>query len=174
MTSLATRTTPAGAVLDVPLFARALHGETVEGEYRVATIDGQTWWLQWSEAPLRDNEGSIQGAVAWVQDLTPYERVAGAVPQATPIADAHAECRELVATLSHDLKNPLTRIKGQAQLQDEAAAFERLPGTADCAGGVRSRTGAAPAVALRVPAAAETRPQCGCVTPRRCRTVHVL
>ena len=32
------------------------------------------------------------------------------------VADTHAECRESVALISHDLKNPLTRIKGLTQL----------------------------------------------------------
>jgi signal transduction histidine kinase len=117
MTLLATRDVPDGAVLDASLFARALHGETVDAKYRVATIDGQAWWLQWSEAPLRDAEGVIQGAVVWIQDLTPYQRsMAGVVPRLTPVADTHAARRETVAALSHDLKNPLTRIKGLAQL----------------------------------------------------------
>jgi signal transduction histidine kinase len=117
MTMLATRSAPAGAVLDGSLFARALHGESVDAEYRVATIDGETRWLQYSEAPLRDAEGVIQGAVVWLQNPTPDPRsIAGVVPQETDGADVHAECRETVAVLAHDLKNPLTRIKGLAQL----------------------------------------------------------
>src|SRR5690242_4370524 len=40
MTLLATRSVPAVAVLDASLFARALHGESVDAESRVATIDG--------------------------------------------------------------------------------------------------------------------------------------
>jgi signal transduction histidine kinase len=126
MLGLATRSAPAGAVLDRPLFARALRGETVEAEYRVTTIDGQAWWLQWSEAPLRDAEGTIQGAVVWVQHLTPYQQDGvGVVPQPTAVVDAHAECRESVALIAHDLKNPLTRIKGLTQLLQRRLANGR-------------------------------------------------
>jgi PAS domain-containing protein len=56
------------------LFARALQGERVEAEYRGTTSDSQTWWIRWSEAPLRDAAGSIQGAVAWVQEVTRYQQ----------------------------------------------------------------------------------------------------
>jgi signal transduction histidine kinase len=47
---------------------------------------------------------------------TDQQQVAGVAPLPMPVADAHAECRESLATISHDLKNPLTRIKGVAQL----------------------------------------------------------
>jgi signal transduction histidine kinase len=39
-----------------------------------------------------------------------------ATRSAPVLADAHDECRESVALISHDLKNPLTRIKGVTQL----------------------------------------------------------
>jgi signal transduction histidine kinase len=114
---LATRSAPAAAARDAPPLARALHGETVDAERRVATVDGQAPWLQWSEASLREAQGFIQGAVVRVPDLTSEQRsLAGVVPLPTAVADVHAECREAVAALSHDLKNPLTRIKGLAQL----------------------------------------------------------
>jgi PAS domain S-box-containing protein len=108
------------------LFTRALQGETVEAEYRVTSSDHQEWWIRWSEAPLRDASGAIQGVVAWAQKVTPYQQhVAGAAPPPVPVADAHAECRESLATISHDLKNPLTRIKGVAQLLQRRLANGR-------------------------------------------------
>jgi signal transduction histidine kinase len=39
--------------------------------------------------------------------------------------DPHAECREALAIISHDLKNPLTRIKGMAQLLQRRLATGR-------------------------------------------------
>jgi signal transduction histidine kinase len=126
MTMLATKSPPADAVLGTPLFARALRGETVEAEYRPMIIDGRAWWLRWSEAPRRDAGCRVQGAVAWVQDLTALEPdAAGAVPLPTAHADAHAECRQSVAIISHDLKNPLTRIKGVTQLLQRRLANGR-------------------------------------------------
>jgi signal transduction histidine kinase len=50
---------------------------------------------------------------------------AGAVPLPMPVADAHAECRESLATISHDLKNPLMRIKGVVQLLQRRLANGR-------------------------------------------------
>src|SRR3954462_4745863 len=56
---------------------------------------------------------------------TDQQPVAGVAPLPTPVADAHAACRESLATISHDLKNPLTRIKGVAQLLQRRLADGR-------------------------------------------------
>ncbi|HLH21916.1 MAG TPA: PAS domain-containing sensor histidine kinase [Chloroflexota bacterium] len=106
-------------------FARALRGEPVEAEPRVASRDGRTWRVRWSEAPLRDDRGVIRGVVAWAQAVSPDEWGGAAVEPLSATGDAHAECRESVATLSHDLKNPLTRIKGLAQLLQRRLASGR-------------------------------------------------
>jgi signal transduction histidine kinase len=56
-------------------------------------------------------------AVAGIQDLTPYQSHVVAVPPLpADVTDAHTECRQSVAIISHDLKNPLTRIRGLTQL----------------------------------------------------------
>ena len=56
-----------------------------------------------SSAPLRDQSGSIVGAVAAYQDLTGLKRLEQAR-------------EEFLGAAAHDLKTPLTAIQGQAQL----------------------------------------------------------
>src|SRR3954451_21040131 len=52
---------------------------------------------------------------------TDQQQMAGVAPLPMPVA----ECRESLAAISHDLKNPLTRIKGVAQLLQRRLADGR-------------------------------------------------
>src|SRR5579884_3101983 len=56
-----------------------------------------------SAAPLRDQNGAIVGGVSVFQDIS-------------QLKDLEQQKDDLLATISHDLKNPLATIKGQAQL----------------------------------------------------------
>jgi signal transduction histidine kinase len=66
-----------------------------------------------SSAPLRDADGGIGGGVLVFQDIT-------------AIKDLERQKDEFLATVSHDLKNPLAGIKGWVQLLNRRAAA-RLP-----------------------------------------------
>lgn len=83
---------------------RIMRGETVRGEVLVVhTPDGRTIWMAFSGAPIRTEEGEIQGLAAVATDITELHRL-------------QQQQEDLVRMVSHDLRGPLTAVQGQAQL----------------------------------------------------------
>lgn len=98
--------------------ARAIRmGEAVQGEQVLVKngSDGRELPLLLNAAALRDETGSVIGGVAAFQDIT-------------AIRELERSREELLSSISHDLKTPLTSIKGFAQLLRRRA--ERTPGDA--------------------------------------------
>ncbi|MBI2953868.1 MAG: PAS domain S-box protein [Chloroflexi bacterium] len=84
---------------------RALRGETVRG-ILVAIHPprtGKTLWLSVSSAPIRAPDGRLMGAVVVSTDIT-------------EVHELQEWLQDLIRTVSHDLRNPLMVIQGQAQL----------------------------------------------------------
>jgi PAS domain S-box-containing protein len=106
-------------------FAQALAGHSVAAPDRPYHVPetGHTGMFEARYAPLRDNSGAIVGGLGIIRDVTERhraeaERLELAREQA---ARAHAEVllqerEHMLTTVSHDLKAPLTTIRGQAQL----------------------------------------------------------
>ncbi|MHB0869419.1 MAG: sensor histidine kinase [Chloroflexota bacterium] len=83
---------------------RALRGETTRGV--VAVIHpptGKTLWVSVSAAPICSADGRILGAVLTFTDIT-------------AIHDLQEQREDFARMISHDLRNPLTPIMGQASL----------------------------------------------------------
>lgn len=88
---------------DVPI-ARSLRGEEVRGELlRYARADGKRFDLLTNSSPLRDASGAIVGAIAAYEDVT-------------AMSEAQRERTAFFAMASHELKTPVTAIRGQIQL----------------------------------------------------------
>jgi len=88
---------------DAPV-ALALRGETVQGSVVVVHLpDGSSFWLSVSAAPIRSPSGEMLGAVATFTDVTELHRL-------------QEERQDIVRMVSHDLRNPLTAVQGQAQI----------------------------------------------------------
>ncbi len=101
---------------DLPV-AAALRGETrVAQELRIETEAGQDRVVACSAAPLSDARGRIYGAVSIFRDMT-------------QIHQAQQEKDNFVSVVSHELKTPITSIKGYAQMllrrAEEAGSDER-------------------------------------------------
>ncbi|MCL6432110.1 MAG: PAS domain S-box protein, partial [Anaerolineae bacterium] len=90
-------------VEDIPL-VRALRGETVRSEVLVLhPPDGRTLWVSSSAAPVCDPDGRLIGAVATFTDITAMRQL-------------QEQREDLLRAVSHDLRNPLAAIQGQAEL----------------------------------------------------------
>lgn len=104
--------------------ARALAGEASIADIHYRRGDGSLIWLGVSGAPLRDAAGTITGGVIIFFDVDAQKRARD--EQATLLrneqaarAEAEGAVRErdaLIASITHDLKNPLTVIRGQVDM----------------------------------------------------------
>lgn len=93
----------------------ALRGETVTGVQMVLHPEGgATYWVSASAAPIRVN-GSLLGVVSTFADVT-------------KLHELQEQRDDLIRTVSHDLRTPLTVIQGQAQMAEKM--FE-VPGQED-------------------------------------------
>lgn len=98
---------------EVPL-ARARRGQSVRDHVVVTRRpDGVVKHLRCNASPLRGADGSVQGAVVVVSDIT-TERVA--MLQQDVLRD------RLVATVTHELRTPLTTLLGHTELLDAMRA----------------------------------------------------
>ncbi len=103
--------------------SKALHGETSRGIVIVAkNSDGQRRWLSVSAAPLWSAVGKVAGAVETFTDVTELHML-------------QEQQRDILRAVSHDLRNPLTSVLGQAQLlqrtMTKAGLDSRLVGSAE-------------------------------------------
>jgi PAS domain S-box-containing protein len=101
--------TPAGERLTMDNLpaVRAARGETVVGETLVFRHkDGTEAWISVAAAPVRMHDGRIIGVVATYTDITELYRL-------------QEQQRMLIHLISHDLRAPLTIIKGHVQLLEE-------------------------------------------------------
>lgn len=100
--------------------SRVLAGQHNVVEYRIVRpSDGLTRWIRDTGFPIRDDNGRVQYAAGIAQDITGPKL-------------AEAEREAFVAAAAHDLKTPLTSLRGQAQLllrrsrREHAISTERL------------------------------------------------
>jgi PAS domain S-box-containing protein len=106
-------------------FLDALAGTTVAAPDRRYAVPetGRAGFFEGHFAPLRDEAGTVVGGLAIVCDVTERKRAeeerAQLMREQSARAEAEAALRErdqVLATVSHDLKLPLTAIRGQADL----------------------------------------------------------
>jgi PAS domain S-box-containing protein len=90
---------------EIPLYRALYEGEVVHGEQMVVThpATGEDTVIFVDGAPLRNPDGTISGAVVLFQDIT-------------RLKEAERSREEFLAMLSHDLRSPITSIKGMAQI----------------------------------------------------------
>ena len=98
-----------------PLARVLATGETVRAEEIVISVpDGRSVTTLINATPILSEEGAIETVVVTLQDLTPLEEI-------------ERQRAKFLGTVSHELRAPLTSIKGSA------AALLRSPSTLDAA-----------------------------------------
>ena len=89
---------------DLPLQRALLHGERVVAEeLNLVFPDGRTIPALVNAAPVTDADGRVTTAIAVIQDIS-------------PIAEMEKLRNEFLGMVSHELKTPLTAIKGSAAM----------------------------------------------------------
>jgi PAS domain S-box-containing protein len=94
-----------------PVARSLMNGEVIRGEeIPIELGDGSLGHISVNSTPIRDNQGSITAAMATVVDISEHQKVLHRLME-------EQELRErFVATLTHDLRTPLTAAKISAQL----------------------------------------------------------
>ncbi|HRK20260.1 MAG TPA: ATP-binding protein [Fimbriimonadaceae bacterium] len=115
------RLAPSGLATELEsLLDRALDGQRAEG--RAQSNDGsRTWNMVASPMP----EG---GAALAIQDITLSERIQHELAEARRLA----EIGQMTATIAHEIRNPLTGIRGAAQMVRELGGEAEEFGTMIC------------------------------------------
>ena len=104
------------AMTEWPLQRSVVRGEVVRGEQLLVrhARDGHDVPILVNSVPLHDVTGTITGGAVVFQDIT-------------TIRDFERARDDLLASVSHDLKNPLTAIQGLAELSRKQAARGSTP-----------------------------------------------
>ncbi len=91
--------------------------EPVDREYVEQTTlkldrkDGRSMWAMMSTSPVVDKDGQCAGALGLIADIT-------------HLHELQEQREDMLRTVSHDLRNPLTAIQGQAQMVGRLLARE--------------------------------------------------
>jgi PAS domain S-box-containing protein len=93
-----------------PHFDRALAGEIVEYEREVEYAGLGRRWIRAACVPTRDNDGTIDGWVVVVNDLTEHRLLELAQTARDAADDANRTKGRFLSTASHDLRQPLQTI----------------------------------------------------------------
>lgn len=95
---------------------RALQGETVQGEVLALHFpDGTVRWVAASAAPVRIGAGEVIGAVLTMSDIT-------------PLRELQQRQDDLLHIISHDLRVPLTVIRGHMELIEDELRQRKVDG----------------------------------------------
>ncbi len=90
--------------------------KTVPAQFRICCPDGRALWIESDRVPELDAQGNAVALVGTHRDITGEVTTRA---QTRALADAELVARtraELLATLAHELRNPLNAVRGFAQL----------------------------------------------------------
>ncbi len=108
---------------------RVLRGDTLTGanalDLRMRALDGRELEVSVSGTPVRGHQGNLIGGVLTVHDQTERRRLEQRAAEA--LAERDLLRAEVIATASHDLRQPLTAIRAGLGLLEDAAGDRLTP-----------------------------------------------
>jgi PAS domain S-box-containing protein len=121
---------------DLPLARAVYHGETViNAEWIIRRADGSEVVAQGSATPVVAEDGARPGAVLIVRDITAQRLL-------------EQQKDDFLSALAHDLRTPLTTIKGRAQILRRRIDRGEMDAASFCDGLDRVEAGASRMIAL--------------------------
>jgi len=99
---------------ELPMQYAIAHRTRVTGNIEIVRADGSVLYVQNDVEPLYDRRGTVCGCVSVCVDLTEHKRVEDVLREADRRKD------EFLATLSHELRNPLAPIRNAVELMRRA------------------------------------------------------
>jgi PAS domain S-box-containing protein len=112
--------------LRIDVLEKQSRGEQVDKEYRVVRPDGSIRWVRDRAFPVKDDAGQFYRLVGIIDDFTERKCAEDALKEANRRKD------EFLATLAHELRNPLAPVRNAAQvLRMKALADPQLRSARD-------------------------------------------
>jgi signal transduction histidine kinase len=112
---------------ELPMQYAIAHRTSVSNEIAMVRPDGAVIYVQNDVEPLYDGHGNIYGCISVLVDLTDRTMAE------TALRDADRRKDEFLATLSHELRNPLAPIRTAIELmriaQDDPVVVEKARAT---------------------------------------------
>jgi PAS domain S-box-containing protein len=98
----------------IDVLDRQSRGEQIDKEYRVVRPDGSIRWVRDRAFPVKNAEGQFYRLVGIIDDFTEKKQVEEALKEANRRKD------DFLATLAHELRNPLAPIRNAVELMRRA------------------------------------------------------
>jgi PAS domain S-box-containing protein len=133
-------TYPEDLAADLEMAGHLLRGEipSYKIEKRYLTKSGEILWAQLSVAVIRDRAGHILYGLAMLEDITKRKQgeeervqILAREQEARVLAERAVRAQEdLLSVVSHDLRNPISVVKGVTQLMERRMKKGQLPNAA--------------------------------------------
>ncbi|MGM7636050.1 PAS domain S-box protein [Bacillus sp. Hm123] len=91
------------------------HHYTAELEYRIVTNSGEVKWIRTKITPVKDNDGTIVRYLSISEDVSELKESELLIKK----SDKLGVVGQLAAGIAHEIRNPLTAVKGFLQLLNQ-------------------------------------------------------